>query len=342
MDLATAISYVARAEGRRVRPIRDEDELNEMDAEIGRAVPVLDVTRDTLSGRLVVRGRLRASEHDNAPRLPMMANWMQHAVLPMLDGEGRNDLVGSWRIELHDSYSYLHGRPAYREVLSFGRVPDAEERRVALLPDPYHIGDFGGLLYRARRGLVVPWSDRKPSLFFAGTTTGSRDPALNERIRACVWSLGRRDIATMYITNIAQMTYEAARAAWPELPQVLHRPVEVEEHFRWRYQVNLAGNTACWSRLPMIMSSGSLLVHARGGDAMWYYPLLREGEHYVAAETSDGRSLEQAHAWCSARDADCQRIAASAARLADDLFKPAVAASYAAELLLEASMCGAA
>lgn len=341
MDLSEAVSYIAQAEGRRVRPITDEAELDELDADVGHAVPVLDVKRDALTGRLRVTGRLRAERHDNAPRLPMMAAWLEGAVLPMLGvGEGESDLVGAWRIELHDSYSYLNGRAGYREALSFGRAPESEQRRVALMPDPYHVGNFGGLLQRACRGLVVPWEKREPTLFFAGTTTGDRNPARNERIRACVWSLGRRDISRMHITNIAQMTYQAACAAWPTLPEVMHRPFEVEEHFSWRYQVNIAGNTACWSRLPMVMASGSLLVHARGGDSMWYYPLIREREHYVASDSADGHALAAAHSWCRANDADCQRIASMAARLAGDLFEPAVAASYAAQLLLEAGSSG--
>ncbi len=350
MDTAGAIDYLARSEALRVRPITDEAELAELDAEAGRGVPVLDVSRDA-RGRLVASGRLRcaAGMHDNAARLPFMAEWLNVCVLPLVEAsECGRDVTGAWRIELHDSYSYLPERAGYREVLSFGRAQDAAERRVALLPDPYHIADFGGLLSQARRGAsgpsAVPWAARLPALFFAGTTTGDRDAARNERVRACVWSLGhgRADEARMHITNVAQMGLGDLERAWgPERARgVLHAPVGVEEHWRYRYQVNIAGNTACWSRLPMVMSSGSLLVHVRHADAMWYYPLVREREHYVAADSVEGPALLRARAWCLANDAECERISRSAAALAAELFVPATAAAYAALLLQEAGAGG--
>jgi len=345
MDLPGAVEYLARAEALRVRPITDEAELDELDAAVGRGVPVFDVRRDA-RGRLAASGRLRCERHDNADRLPFMVEWLNRCVLPLVEGGGGGgDVTGAWRLELHDSYSYLPERAGYREVLSFGRAPDAAERRVALLPDPYHIGDFGGLLAQARRGVrAVPWASRAPSLFFAGTTTGDRDPARNERIRACVWSLGlgRPEVARMHITNVAQMSLADVERAWgPQRARgVLHAPVGVEEHWRHRFQVNIVGNTACWSRVPMVMSSGSLLVHVRHADAAWYYPLLREREHYVAADSVDGEALLRARDFCVANDAECERIAASAAALAARLFEPSTAAAYAAVLLQEAGAAG--
>ena len=344
MDLSGAIDYIARSEARRVRPITDEEELGRLDAEAGRCVPVLDVSRDA-RGRLAASGRLRCGSHDNADRLPFMVDWLNRCVLPLVEPEAAPDVCGAWRVELHDSYSYLPERRGYREVLTFGRAPDAAERRVALLPDPYHIGDFGGLLRKARTGpAAVPWAAREPTLFFAGTTTGDRDPSRNERVRACVWALddAPAGVACMHITNVAQMTAHDISNAWGERRTrgILAAPAPVHDHFRYRYQANIVGNTACWSRLPMVMSSGSLLVHVRHADAVWYYPLLREREHYVAADSVDGADLLRAHAWCRANDAECERIAASAAALAGQLFAPSTAASYAATLLQEAGACG--
>jgi hypothetical protein len=357
MDLAGAIEYLARAEGRRVRPISDVAELDELDAELGlgpgRGVPAVEVYREGGGGgcggggggRLRARGVLRCAAHDNAARLPFMVDWFERRVLPLVEPEAAADVVGSWRLELHDSYSYLPGRERYREVLSFGRTEGlggGHARRVALLPDPYHIAGFDGLLAAARRGQRVPWELREPTLFFAGTTTGDRDPARNARLRACAWSaaLGRRDVARMLITNVAQMSVAAACAAWPRLPEALVPPVGVDEHWRYRYQVNIVGNTACWSRLPMVLSGGALLVHVRHADAMWYYPLLREGEHYVGADSVEGEALLRARAACLADDAGCRRIAAAGARLAERLFAPATAAAYAAQLLQEAGAAG--
>jgi hypothetical protein len=351
MDTGQAIEYIARSEARRVRPLTDPNELDELDARAGTVVPAFRVRRDG-------RGRLTAEPapgreglgHDNAERLPHVCRFLNERVLPLV-GDGadagagagagaRGDVAGvtgTWRIELHDAYTYLPGRAGYEEVLTFGRAADAEQRRVALVPDPYHMGGFGGALDVRD---TVPWARKEPLLFFAGTTTGDRDPARNARLRACVWSLGRPDVARMHITSIAQMSPEAALAAHPTLRGALHAPFAIADHFRYRYQVNIVGNTACWSRLPMLLSSGCVAVHVRHADAMWYYPLLREGRHYVGADSVEGPDLLRAHAFCRAHDRRCAEIAKEANALAADLFHVGAAATYLAALLRESAHLG--
>jgi hypothetical protein len=144
----------------------------------------------------------------------------------------------------------------------------------------------------------------------------------------------------MHITKIAQMAPEAAVRAHPSLFATLHAPFSIAEHHRYRYQVNIVGNTACWSRLPMILSSRCLAVHARHSDAMWYYPLLREGRHYVGADSAEGPDLLRAHAFCRAYDRQCRSMVDEANALARDLFHPGAAASYFAELLKESAALG--
>ena len=334
MDTAQAIEYLARAEARRVRPITDDADLAELEARHGRPLSAVEVRRTQQQGRLEAVAMPREPKHDNAPRLDFITDFFNKRVLPLVDPAAAADVCGTWRIELHDAYSYLPDRGRYEEVLTFGRALDARERRVALIPDPYHMADFGGLVAAASAD-AVPWATKEPTLFFAGTTTGDRDPARNERIRACMWALDRRDVAKMYITNVAQMSSAAVVAAHPRFGEAVHAPFPVEAHFGYRYQVNLAGNTACWSRLPMVMATKSLLVHARDacGDAMWYYPLLREGRHYVGADSAAGDDLLRAHAFCKTYDRQCRAMVDEANAFARDVFHSGAAASYLATLL---------
>jgi hypothetical protein len=360
MDTGQAIEQLARAEARRTRPITDPEELDELDARVGRTVPAFRIVRAPTGAGA---GALRAEPapgregrgHDNAERLPFVCDFLNRRVLPLLSaygddggdlfpsgafgGRSGGSLEGTYRVELHDSYTYLPGRAGYAEVLSFGRATDAEERRVALAPDPYHMGGFGGALGVAASD-GVPWASKEPVLFFAGTTTGDRDPARNARLRACVWSLSRPDVSRMLITNIAQMSPDAILAAHPAIGGAFHAPVPLEDHFRYRYQANIVGNTACWSRLPMILSGRSLAVHVRHSDSMWYYPLLREGRHYVGAESVEGEDLLRALAFCRSYDRQCRAMVDEANALARDLFHPGAAATYLAALLDEAAHLG--
>lgn len=334
MHIGDSIEYLAKAEGRLVRPVREE-ELDELDADLGRKIPAFRIKRsDVRTGPGFVAEFLgRDPGHDNVGRIPYLTDFLNRRVLPMVDSSV--DVTGVYRIELHDSYSYLPGRHLYKNVLSFGRTKDAFENSVALVPDPYHMADYGGLVHTMSCD-NVPWERKVPKLFFAGTTTGNRLPQLNERIKACVWSLDRRDVADMYITKVAQIDYDHINAAFPRFAEALHVPVSPAEHFSYKYQVNIVGNTACWSRLPMIMASKSVMVHCAAeapDDSMWYYPLLREGEHYVGADSSRGGDLLRAHQYCVNNDEECRGKTSRANALARSLFHSGTAASYFATLL---------
>lgn len=322
MDAADAITYLAHAEAMRIRPVTDDEEMAEY-AERGKALPYFTVRRDGM-GRLTASGSGHAG-HDNEERMPFMVDFLNRRVLPMVDPAA--NVKGHYRIELHDSYSYLPNSGEYENALSFCRPRGATES-VALLPDPYHIAGFGGLL-SVRDS--TPWDQKRSRMFFAGTTTGDRDPARNARIRACVWSLDHRDISEFYITNVAQMTAEHAAAAVPRFRETLRPPVPPDAHFRFRFQVNIVGNTACWSRVPMIMSSRCLMLHVRHADAMWYYPALQEGTHYVGVDGCD--DLARVYAQCRGSDAWCQSVVANANRFAEAFFAPRRPESYAAQLL---------
>lgn len=326
MDVPGAIAYLASSEARRARPVRLEE------AAAG-GLPFFDIRRRRSGGggggwEVRCGGHVG---HDNASRLPFLCDWLSRRVLPLVDPDA--DISGAYRIELHDSYAYLPERrlhpERYDHAFTFARPTDARET-MALMPDAYQIQGLDGLL-DARDD--VPWAAKRPTLFFAGTTTGDRDPARNERIAACLWARAHAppDVARFSITSIAQMDPDRALAAVPGLRAVMGPYVSLEEHRAHRYQVNLAGNTACWSRVPMVLASRSLLVHVRHPDALWYYPLLRDGVHYVGVEAVP--DLLKARDECEADPARCQRIVQDANRFANDVLRPRHADAYMAVLL---------
>jgi hypothetical protein len=237
-------------------------------------------------------------------------------------------------IELHDSFSYLPDadHPRYKNCMVFSRPRDSSSG--ALIPDPFHMGGFGGLLEAARKD-SVQWRNKESRLFFAGSTTGDRDPAANERVRACVWSLRQPPGSCDFrITNVAQMTPEHLLAAVPAVARTIGRAVPVHDHFLYRYQVNIQGNTACWSRVPMIMSTKSLLVNLKHDDVMWYYPMMAPGTHFVQARGLD--DLLGIRSWYDANAEEAIRITRNANEFATDvLANTDTAAIYLANFIEE-------
>jgi hypothetical protein len=269
--------------------------------------------------------------------MQLFTEWLRLRVLPLVDPGARAGLRGRWNVELHDSYAYLPDASSYDNCMTFSRPADARER-VAMIPDPYHVTGYGGLLVEASRD-AVPWASKAPKLFFAGTTTGDRDPTRNARIQACVWSLWHPDETRFHITNIAQMSSSDALARVPRLRHVLHPHVDVRDHHAFRYQVNIVGNTACWSRVPMVMASQSVLVNLRHRDSMWYYPMLRDGTHYVGADGVD--DLLRVRSALEGDAGRCGRIVADANRFVRDHLHPRHADAYMAQLLEESAHLGA-
>jgi hypothetical protein len=356
MQRLEAVEVLAGAEARRVRCFRSVTALLEDETGGGTfRVPYVTIEASAPGGRLRASGH-RCEGHDNEARMPYVCDWLNRCVLPRVDpacavGVAASQSAGgaALRLELHDSYSYLPGAREYRDCLTFARPRHARES-VALLPDPYQTSDYGGLLHavrahRTRAGVSVPgavaWEAKMPRVLFAGTTTGDRDPAKNERIAACVWARAHApDIADMWITSIAQMEPSAAHAAVPGLRHVLRPPVQPADHWAYRYVANLAGNTCCWSRLPMILASSSLCVDvppaaatvdaAGGPDMNFWHPLLHDGEHFVSTPLERLRERVQE---CEADPARCKRMVASANRFADGFLTADVAAVYARRLI---------
>lgn len=277
--------------------------------------------------------------------MPFLVDWLNSRVLPQVDpgacggalrwgksDAGSEDGTPCLRVELHDSYSYLPRSAQYTNALTFARPQDARGRNahMALLPDPYLVSGMGGLLDLKDK---TRWEDKSPTMFFAGSSTGDRDPSRNLRLRAVVWGLDHKDVARFSISNIVQMVPEAVLSAHPRLrePGALLPFTPPEAHHAYRYQVNLAGNTNAWSRLPMIMASRSVALNLRHADAGWAYPLLRAGEHYFAVEDLD--DLLRVRARCEADPAVCVRVADAANRFVEEFFRPKQSDTYAAQLL---------
>lgn len=326
MDSTDAIIHLAHAEAARVRVLRDPAEAP------GKPLPFFVLKRMHAGGDVAISEYGGHIGHDNEPRLQYVCDFMQRRVLPFIDPSA--DVSGVYRIELHDSYSYLPDCDAYSRAgaLTFSR-PRGTNDAMSMIPDPYQMGAYGGMLAAHD---TVPWGSKKPQMLFAGTTTGSRDPALNARIRACVWALDHPLECLFRITNIAQMHPSDAYNSVPRFKDILSPPLSQADHFNYRYIVNIAGNTACWSRVPMVLASRSVMVNVHHADMCWYYPLLREGEHYFAVKR-EGDDMLALRNTLESNPTRCQIVAQAANRFCSTHLSPMHAAMYMARFLEEAA-----
>ena len=329
MDSIDAIRYLAQSEAKRFVSggrIDEGDPNRKPDA----LVPFFRLKKSVSSSGHVtydVSGHNHES-HDNAPRMPFLCEFLKTAVLPYADPEA--DLSGCFPIELHDSYSYLpDAQHATGPCLTFSRRVD-EHRPLAVVPTPFQMGGYAGL--PPLGGDAVAWEKKTDLAYFAGTTTGDRDPSRNARVRACRWALAHgRGTCQLKLTRVEQMTREALAAAVPEgLDAVTAPEAPPEEMYQHRYLVDLPGNTCAWSRLPLALASKSLVLKVHHRDVEWWYPMLLDGTHFLGCELD---TLLAKRAFAMSNPQVTQFMIANANRFAAAFLNRNSAALYMAHFL---------
>jgi hypothetical protein len=277
MDTLDLISHIAAAEAKGYRRGISRE------ADVDARVPYFCIKRSASGARYAryeVAGH-NAAGHDNEPRMDFVCDFLRTHVLPYVDP--LVDVSGFFNIELHDSYSYLPDHEEYRDCLTFSRRK--KDSHMTVIPNPYQMGNYGNGQFNNLASDDVPWDKKSDTLFFAGSTTGSRDPLKNERIRACCWALQHPGATNFKISGVVQMSADEFTSKVPQARDIVCDPVPLKANFAHKYLVNIAGNTCAWSRVPMVMASKSLLMHMYHGDMEWFYPLMIEGTHFVGCAT---------------------------------------------------------
>jgi hypothetical protein len=171
------------------------------------------------------------------------------------------------------------------------------------------MGNYGG------RGIYddkLEWKDKRDTVVGAYTTTGDRDPARNERIQTCLWSLAHpdRDLYHLRVTRFAQMDRELALRAVPDLHRVCAQaPMTRDEQTRHKFILNIRGNTETWDQAWML-SSRSLVLKKFHRDVVWYSPMLQDRVHYIRCY--DNEAMTRHVRYLLANPAEAQAVTANA------------------------------
>lgn len=194
-----------------------------------------------------------------------------------------------------------------------------------LIPDSIFLDAHG---YSRLRGLLAasptPWERRAPVAFWRGTTTGL--PPDNKlgwrslpRIRLCELAASHPDLIDAGLTQVVQIDDPTAEV-WIGKAGLL-RPYAPPESFqRYKYQIDIDGNTTSWPGLFMKLLTGSavLKVPPRNDLEQWYYDHLKPWTNFIplAADMSD---LPDKVIWLRNNDRAAQTIGEAGRRLAESL-----------------------
>lgn len=316
MDATELIAHAAASEAKSLRPAREAWEVVE------DKVPYFSIKRNGSNG-YAVTGHNHVG-HDNESRMDFVCAFLRRSVLPYIDR--RIDVSGFYKLELHDSYSYLDAADSYANCLTFSRR--IRDSHMTLLPNPYQMANYAGQVEVD----TVPWDKKTDLAYFAGSTTGARDPDANVRVQACRWALGHRGSLDFKLTHVVQMSMDDLKRKVPEWQSIVASPVPIAENFNHKYLVNLPGNTCAWSRVPLVMASKSLLLNVRQSDIEWFYPFMIEGTHFLGG---DLESVPDKRRFAASNPQLAHYIVANANRFAATFLGSSQAALYTACLLEE-------
>lgn len=309
MNLNDHIEYLAQANSGTCRPKRCVDDID-------KRLPFFCISKDNNKYHI---NMFNYEKHDNAPRMPYVLNYLGTRVFPFV----RGDLTGYYNIQLHDTYTYLNDGLDYKDVLCFGKRKD--DKGPVQIADCYMLGDWGGKYHSWFNGSMkdgIEWSHKMNKIVFAGTTTGSRDPKVNERIQTCIWARDKPE-CDFYITNIAQIEPRRILEEVPDFKYIYRPPIPMHEQMKYRYQLVIDGNTTRWN--PDVYFTKTLAFHWSSNDMLWYSPLLRDGFEYVGV---DKDTLMKQYHYYENNPHEAKRIMGNANKLAHDVFRADVCQKY--------------
>jgi hypothetical protein len=162
-----------------------------------------------------------------------------------------------------------------------------------LIPDPFFLGTGGYQEFKDDLDAKwVPWDDRERRAMWRGSTTGLETNGWRSlpRIRLCEIAKTRPDILDAGITGGISLSDATAGQQLRDMG-LLNSYVPAKDFQKYRYQIDIDGNTNSWSGLLTKLLTGSpvLKVQSPMGWRQWYYDRLKPWVNYipVAEDMSD-------------------------------------------------------
>lgn len=183
-----------------------------------------------------------------------------------------------------------------------------------LIPDFKALVGYNTLRQRMTEGgKKYPWDKKKPQAFWRGATTGGYLTLANwdqfARTKLVLLSLKHPQEVDARINKFVQCD--------PAVPELLQakgmrgNTVDQMDHLKYKYLIDVDGNTCTFERCFWELLSNSLLFKQETPNIQWYYGALKPFEHYVPVKEDLSDLLEKL-AWAKAHDAEAQQIAENA------------------------------
>lgn len=279
--------------------------------EIDASIPYFEVNK---FGDTYTIDPYNYSTHDNETRMIQVCDYLQSKIFPNIMG----DITGYYNIQLHDSYTYLEDGKDYTNILTFGKYK--KDKGPIVIPDCYFLDNWGGAYININDKQI--WEYKLDKVIFVGSTTGSTNPLLNERIQTCLWGYNK-SFCDLWITDIVQMKPDDVIRQVPTIRYVMGNYISLPDQMRYKYMLVMDGNANRWTVDTFFTNSMTLMMPSP--NMLWYYPLLQDGMHYVGC---DKTNMEQIVTYYNSNGEEAKQIVHNGRKLAKQLFNQEACKNY--------------
>lgn len=192
-----------------------------------------------------------------------------------------------------------------------------------LIPDPDFINSRGYASHRAPFAAAPAWEERLDTLYWRGADTGVwRYTRMEEapRLAICRLAKAHPGVIDAAITRIEPRPYWEAMRAFYTAKGYFGLEEDQAQILRYRYQMDIDGNSNAWAGLFLKLLSGSPVLKAASafGFRQWYYDALRPWVNFVPVK-ADLSDLHEVLSWLRAYPVEARRIGANGAALAQGM-----------------------
>jgi hypothetical protein len=220
-------------------------------------------------------------------------------------------------IGLHDTYKDNLG------IMVFS-ITNSNQQNI-LIPDYYSMSNYDGKL---DINVDIPFDQKLNKAIFVGSSTGSVNPRINERLNLCNTFINNNNIKC-YISNFCQININDIIKEYPNYRLFSSSHIPILNQLEYKYIINVDGNTCTWDRIPWILNNNSICLKKKSNHKCWYYDFMNKGEHFI--EFDNDNEIQEKINKISFND--CKRIINNANQFCNNYLKRNCHLQYMAKLL---------
>ena len=178
-----------------------------------------------------------------------------------------------------------------------------------------------------------PFDKKIEKAFWRGSTTGGIFTPQNWKIfprsKLTLFAAHNEKICDAKFTDIVQVSQLDFPFVKEEMRRegILGPPMSIEEHLRYKYLIDIDGNSCTYSRLYWILKSNSLCLKHSSVNEQWYYKGLEPYVHYIPLK-EDISDLEAKILWAKNHSDKVEKIIQNANEFANQSLKHSDALLY--------------